>query len=331
MSLIVNFFHIKSTNGLFYYGVDYISSGKDAIAKILVRRSIYNSAVKAFPNLNIVICSGMTLSIEIYLAALRGDSIYTPTPHPMPFISNQWIVVHDAYPFTVGRLSSLKKLLLKLSLATSSCRVAYINKSETLPFIHALGVKEDRCHFAPNKFPPLLNLPDQRVRLVGEAISIALVGNDSLKKNYSFLFECVLRAGAEKLFKFHVYGHKNAYLKNLCMQYPSIEIKLFESDKYSLPEFFSNVDLLVSVATQEGFGRPIASALLLEIPCFLLTRPVFKEFFDPGAVFFENEQELVEKLSQCYSTSLPRFSYLPPSHVVRAFTSAVTEIFTEAL
>ena len=331
MQLIANFFHIKSTNGLFYYGIDYIDSGGDVIEKILVRRSIFNSAIKAFPNSKIVICNEITLVIELFSAALRGDSIYTPTPHPMPFISNQWIVVHDSYPFTVGRLSLLKKLLLKLSLATSRCRVAYINKSETLPFVYALGVKDDRCHFAPNKFPLALSLQHKRVRPIGEIINIALVGNDSPKKNYASLFECVLRTGAAKLFKFHVYGHENIYLKNLCIQYPSIEIKLFESDKYSLSDFFSTVDILVSVATQEGFGRPIASALLLEIPCFLLDRPVFKEFFEPGAVFFENEKELVDKLIQCHTTGLPRFSYLPPSHVLKAYTSAVTQIFNKAL
>lgn len=327
MSVVANLFHIKSTNGLFYYGLDYIRSGGDAVTRILVRGSTYNSAAQAFPNSKVVVCTNATIAFEIYRAALLGNTVFTPTPHPMPFISRQWIVIHDAYPFCVGRLSLLKKALLKLSLWTSLSRVAYINESETFPFVCSLGVSADRCRFAPNKFPPESGPLDKRGRISGNKIHIALVGTDSPKKNYESLLERVQSAGAVKLFIFHVYGHDSDYYRRLCAQFPGVDLKLFASDSFSLREFFSGVDILVSVAIQEGFGRPIASALLHGIPCFLLTRPVFEEFFNPGATFFKDEISLVDKLIYCHSAGAPRTSYHPPIHVLSAYSNAAAEIF----
>ena len=137
--IVGNLFHIKSTNGLFFYGLDYLRGNLDLATIVLVRPEMENRVRKALPSVEVIACSGWRYRIEVVRARLRGDLLYTPTSHPLPFINRQWIVLHDAYPFEVGPRSRLKRLLLKWSLAMSRCRVAYINRSEAQPFVANLG------------------------------------------------------------------------------------------------------------------------------------------------------------------------------------------------
>lgn len=325
--ILANLYHIKQTNGLFYYGVDYLQACATQVRKILVRPALAPAARAYLPDKEIVICTSRRFLREIICAAWRGDFIYTPTSHPLPGLSRQWIVIHDTYPFSNGAKGRMKELLLRWSLATSHCRVAYINESDVMPFIAGTSVGPTRRVFAPNRFPAAPTPITRQERMPSDQLTVGLVGTDSAKKNYSTLFEAVKREGCASSLRFRAFGHASPYFNQLRAAFPDIQLELVESDQHSLEQFFGRVDLLVSIASQEGFGRPLAGALLAGIPCFLLDRPVFREFFDPGATFFPDAQAIVQALRTGVHYRDPwAVMFVPPLKAVAAYQAAVNEL-----
>lgn len=323
--IVGNLFHIKSTNGLFFYGLDYLRGNLDLLRIVLVRPELEHRVRKALPSLEVIACSGWRYLIEVVRARLCGDLLYTPTSHPLPFINRQWIVLHDAYPFEVGPRSRLKRLLLKWSLAMSRCRVAYINRSEAQPFVANLGVAAQRMVFAPNLFPE----PARRVSPVSSPngiTTVGLLGTDSAKKNYDRFFSGVRATELSSRLAFRVYGHDTAYFRDIRGQFPDIQIELVRSDDESIDAFMSGVDVLASASEQEGFGRPFAAALLAGLSVELLDRPVFREFFTGGACFHPDIDALVQSLPRLGVNSLSHVSYTAPTEAVEAYASANEEI-----
>jgi glycosyltransferase involved in cell wall biosynthesis len=321
--IVGNLYFIKSTSGLFYYGVSYLKGNHALLRRVLVRPALERAAKQAFPEHEVVVCTALQMWRQALQAARRGDVIYTPTSHPLPGFSRQWIVVHDGYPFAGGWRGRIKKALLWLALATSGCRVAYINQTDALAFVRGLGISGERLLFAPNQYPdkpaaavPLALAPEQALR-------VALVGTESDKKNYVLLFQAVMQAGGADRLCFHVFGHRNAYLSQLEARFPAVQIQLVSSDEYSLEDLLAGVHVLASVALQEGFGRPIAGALLAGVPCLLLNCPVFNEFFNPGAEFFSDATSLVAALLAYAGTEpLLRPDYAAPAQVLEAYRRA---------
>jgi glycosyltransferase involved in cell wall biosynthesis len=322
--IVGNFYHIKSTNGLFFYGLDYLRENLSLVRKVLVRPVLEGRIRSALPGIEIVACSASRFLREATLSSWRGDLLFTPTSHPLPGINRQWIVLHDAYPFEVGSMSTLKRLLLRWSLSLSRCQVGYINRSDAKPFVAKLGVPNERMVFAPNRFPEPLRRISQVSSSV-ETMTVGLLGTDSAKKNYDQLFSAVRRADLSSRLAFRVYGHETTYFRDIYGQFPDLRIELAKSDDESLDEFMSRVDVLVSAAEQEGFGRPIASALLAGLPVELLDRPVFREFFSGGARFHANIDMLVQSLLS-RSDEFTHTSYAPPTNVVAAYAAANDEI-----
>lgn len=320
-----NFYHIKSTNGLYFYGLDYLRENLALVRLVLVRPSLETKIREALPSVHVVACSATRYIREVVRASSRGDLLYTPTSHPLPGINRQWIVLHDAYPFEIGPMAKLKKLLLQISLSLSRCTVGYINRSDAKSFVETLGVAPDRMIFAPNRFPeparPLLSVSPA---LEGVTI-VGLLGTDSAKKNYDRLFAEVRRAGLSKLLAFRVYGHETNYFSNICAQFSELKIELARSDDERLDDFMSRVDVLASAAEQEGFGRPIAAALLAGMRVELLDRPVFREFFSGGARFHSDVDMLVQSLPSSGKEAEP-IHYKAPADVVAAYAAANAEI-----
>jgi hypothetical protein len=328
--IVANLFFVKNTNGLFYYSIDYLENQKDIVRKILVRPEMQLAAERLFPEFSIQTCSNFfSLLLHAFIAARKGDLIYTPTPHPLPVINHQWIVIHDRYPFLSG-IGRLKLLLLRMSLATSHCKIAYINESETREFVQTLNFPQQRLIFAPNivndkvaEFP--------RYGYSGGSLRVGLVGTDSAKKCYSELLESVTSAGLLSDIEFVVFGHPSAYFITVCRHHPSARITLQNSDVHSLKDFLADVDLVVSVAKLEGFGRPIASALVEQVPCFLLRRPVFLEFF-PTATFFETITSLVAALGDVLKNGIPKQPpYTPPLCLIAGARSARMQLRADGL
>jgi len=323
--ILVNFFHIKATNGLFYYGLDYVKDNLDLVHKVLVRPELTHRVKDALPHIEVSACSNLRFLIEVIQACYNGDLLYTPTSHPLPLIDRQWVVLHDAYPFTLGPKSQLKRFLFKWSLAMSRCRVAYINRSEAKPFVADLGVAPRRMVFAPNRFPEASSHVSSLSSPNG-VTTVGLFGTDSAKKNYDRLFSVVRATELSSRLAFRVYGHETAYLRDIQGQFPDIQIELVRSDDVSIDAFMSDVDVLTSVSEQEGFGRPFASALLAGLPVELLDRPVFREFFTGGACFHSSIDALVRSLLRCGDSRLSHVTYTAPAEAVEAYASANAEI-----
>jgi glycosyltransferase involved in cell wall biosynthesis len=322
--ITANFFHIKSTNGLFFYGLDYLRENIDLVRVVLIRPELEQRMRSAFPGLTVIACSGARFMLEAFRAHRRGDLLFTPTSHPLPGIDRQWIVLHDAYPFEHGPRSSVKRRLLQWSLALSRCRVGHINRSDAQPFVAGLGVPPERQIFAPNRFPEPSGRINSQPPRDGQTI-VGLLGTDSAKKNYDRLFTSVRRAGLVARLGFRVYGHDTAYFRRVCALYPELRIELARSDDESLDDFMRRVHVLASASEQEGFGRPIAVALLAGLPVELLDRPVFREFFSGGARFHADTDALAEALPRDASDIRP-LSYVAPADVVAAYAAANDEI-----
>lgn len=328
--IVANFYHLKNTNGLFYYGVDYLHENIAAVRKILVRPALQAAAARAFPGAEVQACSLGQYCREILAARRRADFIYTPTSHPLPFLSRQMVVVHDVYPF-LGRVGKIKALLLRMSLATSHCKIGYINHSDARSFALRIGARQGRTLFAPNKFP---QRPAGGVHreAQGGAFTVGLFGTDSGKKNYAGLFQSYLAHPQRPPLRFAAYGHRTPYFEALLKAYPQVEVELVESDACSMAGFLARVDLVVSVADHEGFGRPIATALLSGVPCLLAQRPVFAEFFAGGAQLVPDIPEVVDAMiAHARGAGTPaQAAYAPPPAAVDGYRSAVSYLQSQA-
>jgi len=319
--ITANFFHIKSTNGLFFYGMDYLRENIDLVRVILARPSLATAIRELLPECRTVSCSASRYVNEAARASWRGDLLFTPTPHPLPGINRQWIVLHDAYPFQVGAKSALKRWLLRSSIAMSRCKVGYINRSDAQPFVAGLGVSPQRMVFAPNRFPAPANRSARSVHAGGVSV-VGLLGTDSPKKNYERLFAAVRRAELLPRLSFRIYGHDTIYFRAVRSAFPDLSIELALSDTESLDHFMSKVDVLASASEQEGFGRPIAAALLAGMPVHLLDRPVFREFFSGGAHYYTDVDSLARSLPGAGSRGAAPRDYVAPADVLQAYSDA---------
>jgi hypothetical protein len=219
---------------------------------------------------------------------------FTPTPHPLPFVSRQLVVVHDSYPFQ-GPVGRIKRWLFQLSLATSRCKVAYINHSDSKRFVERCVNDVERRVFLPNHYPVAPTLARGR-RYQGGLLTVGLVGTDSAKKNYASLFAVVLARGLQDQIQFEVFGHDTAYFRDVCGGCGQVSVRLLPSDSTSMGAFFDGIDCLVSIAHGEGFGRPIAYALSAGVPCFLIEDEVFREFYAGLATFAPTVDALVSAM-----------------------------------
>ena len=126
---------------------------------------------------------------------------------------------------------------------------------------------------------------------------------------------------------FWVYGHSNIYIKYLQQLFPNLQINIFNSDNFVLSEFLASIDVVVSVAQNEGFGRPIASALESGVPCYLIDSIVFREFFEGGANFALDVPSLVRDVFQAWELNkINPICFNPKSELLDAFESAIERI-----
>jgi hypothetical protein len=290
--MIINLWHLKNTNGMFYYALDYISLFPGRELKIILRPSLYNlkkEELKGYSILKLTLTQYISYLIKSFMC---GDSIFTPTSHPIPFYSNQVIVVHDSFPFR-GLIGKIKYALIRLSLASSKCRVGYINNTDSYEFVASICKQENRYLFLPNLYPTgCLNLKLEPTD--GDSIIIGLVGTDSQKKNYEQLFSEVTRKQLTGKVRFLIYGHDTQYFQELMSSYSNLNIRLVKSDSVDLCGFLGKIQILVSVAKNEGFGRPIACAVLSDIPCYLIEDEVFREFYSNSAYFSPSVSDLLD-------------------------------------
>ena len=331
--MVFNFWHIKRTNGLYYYGLDYLNalSHSGVSVKLLIRDGFYVNPALIPESVTVVYCGFWSFLRHIFTTAWSGCYIYTPTPHPFPFINRQLVVLHDLYPFSGGK-GRLKQLLFLLSARVSRCHLAYINHSDVYRFYIDAGLPTDKLLYAPNSYPQVSSSARSVSPVVAHKqrkLRVGLVGTDSAKKNYATLFASALRIAGDcfQLPMFVIYGHQTDYIQSVQSEFPKIEQTLISSDDIDMVAFLSQIDVLVSVAEGEGFGRPIATALGLGVHCLLLDVPVFREFFVGGATFYPSIDELMRKLlSLSIDAVQTPVHFVPPSSAKSAFDNVVRYI-----
>lgn len=314
--MVANLWHLKSPNGMFYYALEYIT--KFPIKPlILLRSSLRGSIRHELVGYEIKYVSLIGYLFEIGKAVFRRRLIYTPTPHPIPFYSKQVVIVHDSYPFR-GSLGFIKKILIKVSAASSGCRFGYINRTDSLRFTESICKSKKRRIFLPNFFPVGCKPVDRSVN--GEhRLTIGLVGTDSTKKNYERLYRGVEQKHLENKFNFLVYGNDTTYFRSLISAFPDVNMRLVYSDSTELSEFCGAIDILASVATNEGFGRPIAYAIASGVPCYLIEDEVFREFYSDYAVFASSVGILVDLMARDSSGTLGvKKEFAPPQWLLDA-------------
>lgn len=334
--MLCNLWHIKQTNGLFYYALDYVRA-VDGPTLVLVRPALQDATRRELPHHDVRAVSTSGILGHLLRAMILRRWVFTPTSHPFPLHNRQLIVVHDGYPF-LGRKGRLKRRLFRVSLWSSCCQVGHINHSTSLHAVPTDIVSRERLWYMPNQGPEErvvqeLRLARERTILGGapsltdaKRMRIALFGSDSRKKRYEDLFAQCERAGGDSRLSLLIYGHPTDYYRELCERFPSLDIKLVPSSEVRMENFLCDIDGVASVAEHEGFGRPIALALAAGIPCFLLASPVFAEFFGRSTRLYASTEELVQALLNHShgSTLTQRFEELP--QIRTSFRSAAQRL-----
>lgn len=332
--MIVNLFNLKETNGMFFYALDYMKYLGDEVELIVLNKKSHKKFLKHVGHKDVYICGiAGYLCLLVKLLFIRRY-LFCPTPHPVPFIRRQLVVVHDAYPFSCSKLGAIKKALFNFGAFISSCDIGYINKTESYSFVVNNSYSNNILIYAPNLIPDFDT--EKRFKLsyfLEEGpIHIGLFGSDSAKKNYDSLFDSIVKNYAQTQsldkFKFLIYGHENPYSLFLIKQYPLLNIKIVSSDDVPLFQFMSDINAAVSVALSEGFGRPIAAAFGLGIPCYFLNTPVNNEFFH-GANIYDHIDDLscsLANIIQLDNFSESNSDAIRKNH--EAFIYAADEILT---
>lgn len=311
MRLVVNLWHLKNTNGMYWYAMDYVRSLGNVEA-VIVRGNSLGRVEQDLKGLTV-----QRLSLFSYLITYikfvfsRKYFLYTPTPHPLPFLPRQMVVFHDPYPFLVGRLSRIKRWLFFFGALSSRSTIGVVNRSAASDFVSRLAAK-NKIIDSPNRIgePLLLQQSAHRCDL-----SIGLLGADSSKKRYEDLFGAFQNRPIPNL-NFVVYGHKTAYLQKILAEYPEVPVRVVHSDDVSLQDFFESVDAIVSVSKGEGFSRLVALAVVSGVPVFLTDDPVYEEFYGGITTLYETPEDLLEAISETASVQKERICPLNFSETI---------------
>ena len=282
--MLINLYPIKNANGLLWYSFDYLRQAPPGIT-IICRKEQVSLIKSQAPRANVIACNLWIALKTIAINWLNCEKLIAFTPHPVPFYKKQIVIVHDDFPFT-GRGSRAKIFLFWLAAATSRCKIGYINKSNAERFIDSVGLQKNQKFYIPNRSPQTLKNNNNRVSQPGPYKTIGLFGSDSPKKQYDLLFASAQRLNKLESYSFKIYGTENAYTKSLKAAFPAARVEVIESSNMPMQEFLEQIDLAVSCSAGEGFGRPLAMALSLGTPTFLVESETFREFFDNSAIFY---------------------------------------------
>lgn len=254
-------------NGMYYHALDYIYDLETRVTVIL-NKKYFKSVPKELQGHDVKILN--FVDYLIYSFSYRNEKFITPTPHPIPWLKNQIIILHDVYPFK-GRIGSVKKSLIKISYLMNRYEIGIVNRSILLPFLNSLRYSR-RYFFLPNKVEILERTkntsPKKNIERIG------LFGADSEKKNYHILFD---HTAAD--LQYFIYGKTTNYTEYLVRRYHELDINVVDSSLTTVEGFLSLVDCVVSVSTEEGFGRLNLLSIQKGVPVILLESPVTREFY----------------------------------------------------
>lgn len=322
--MLINLAFIKSSNGLFYFALDYIAALEDAVDLVLARTPALAAAVRQrFPAIPVRVTMPLQAARIAWSASRRGEMVFTPSPHPIPWCSRQMVVVHDTFPFE-GAKGAGKATLFFSAMRTSRAVAGYINQSDARAFLVRGRLDLGRLISSPNRMQGSRAEPLQGGVELGEQLVVGLFGTDSAKKNYDQLFAAIADHAHVSRARFRLYGQANDYASRIIAGFPQFDIQLANSDAIDLETFVRSVDIVASAATREGFSRPMALALSLGIPCWIVDAPVFREFYGETATFHAGVRELGGAIARIAPKRvLPRPIFTLPERIERDFLECI--------
>ena len=166
--------------------------------------------------------------------------------------------------------------------------------------------------YLPNSISPLVLSSYSKSKIIG------FFGTDSHKKNYFSFFSFL--NNYQLSLEFHIYGTNNAYFSYISSSFPNLNIKLIDSNEVSISDFLTNVSCVVSVATNEGFARPIALSITVGLPIYLIRDPVFEEFYSSSVCISDSYYSLL--------SCLINFSPISDPYCHISFTSTYNSIIS---
>jgi hypothetical protein len=293
--MIANLWMLNAPNGMFWYAADYIL-GIQRPTTVLVRPHLMDVAHAALSGaqVRVVTCSLPGLIARVANAARQCELVFCPTSHPMPWVHNQVVVFHDSYPFE-GAVGRRKLAAFSWGVRTSRCRVAYINRSMALPFLQGLRIPQQQLLFAPN-LPPKAPVEKASAAVLprGQPMILGAFGTDSDKKRYSELLEALDQPRFRGFVQLRIYGEANDYTARLRLAHPGVPFVLVRPSEMPLTTFIRSLDGAISIAVAEGFGRPLASAVVAGLPCYPADSMTLREFFGAHAILSNDLTQLLD-------------------------------------
>lgn len=252
---------------MFYYAIDYLHEIEGEV-EIILNRKYFNTVPRELARFSVKIMG--KLEFFLYSILNRHESWITPTAHPLPWLTHQLVVIHDVYPF-IGKIGLVKIELLKLSYFFNNYSVGIINKALLIPFVIKIK-KDNQWLYLPNKIPISKSINQQPKSR--DITKIGLIGSDSTKKNYSDLISRL------KLnYQYKIFGQDTNYFRSLKNEFPAHDIDLVDSSDVTFEDFAIDIDCVISVSKEEGFGRLNIAAIQNGIPVILLRSVTATEFY----------------------------------------------------
>ncbi len=252
----------------------------------------------------------------------KYSKIFTPTPHPIPFIKNQIIVFHDMYPFFNHRLSRLKRALVFTASLTCNLNIGHVNNLIKKSIKRIIYIPNSKFFFIPNYLSK--QIQPKKYSLIKQSINfnIGLIGTESTKKSYEFFFTALRNRDILDI-PIGIYGPMTDYAKYVLDEFKDLDIKIVNPDNIDLIQFMESCDRVVSVAKGEGFVRPIGIAIKIGVPVDVLDDPIFREFYTELITFHESMDSLI-------NTVIDKKFFHPPKKSIDLFIKSLQNDFEYA-
>lgn len=272
---------------MFYYGIDALEMLPATSKIILMKNNFRNSGLEVTVNYPIHYVSAFGLLWHYIKIVCLRIPVFSPTAHCLPFIKMQICVIHDAYPF-YGSVFRWKYYVLQLLYYFSRPIIFYINQTNSKKL--ALQLRSKDVFYFPNgiRASTFVEQPSTK------RLSVGLFGADH-KKNYDILFRAAVGTPAVDI-SYYIYCVNNEYIRKIKARFPFLDISIIDSSVFSIEDFLSRVDVVASIATGEGFCRPLAISIAAGRPAFLINDEVFREFYSQCASFSSSGKSLLASI-----------------------------------
>ena len=151
-----------------------------------------------------------------------------------------------------------------------------------------------------NKNDTLLNIDNFKKKYEMEKPFILYVGRRSKYKNFISLMNSYYNCKKiNQNFDIVCFGGEEFSQEEIC-DFKKLKISknlhYFSGSDSDLKQFYVNASVMVATSKYEGFGLPLVEAMSLECKLLINDIQIFREICGNNAIYFENEEDLKNKL-----------------------------------